>query len=334
MSREAAMTALAVDHPNGPLVPADRLRPVPAEGQVLVRIAASAVNPLDLKIRAGEASHARHPLPAVLGLDMAGTVVGTGPGVTDFGPGDRVYGMVGGVGGHQGTLAQYAAVDARLLAPKPASLSMRLAAALPLIAITAWEGLIDRAGVAIGQTVLVHGGAGGVGHIAVQIARAAGATVFATGSAADRERIEGLGATAIDYRADAVEDYVGRLTAGRGFDIVYDTVGGPVLDAAFRAVRRNGHVVSCLGWGNHALAPLSFRAASYSGVFTLLPLITGEGRAEHGGILRRIAWLVDSGRLTPFLDHRRFAFDQAEAAHDLVRTGTATGKVVVEVEPA
>ncbi|MFK5036980.1 alcohol dehydrogenase catalytic domain-containing protein, partial [Klebsiella pneumoniae] len=92
------------------------------EGQVLVRIAASAVNPLDLKIRAGEASHARHPLPAVLGLDMAGTVVGTGPGVTDFGPGDRVYGMVGGVGGHQGTLAQYAAVDARLLAPKPASL--------------------------------------------------------------------------------------------------------------------------------------------------------------------------------------------------------------------
>lgn len=334
MTREAAMTTLVVDRPNGPLVPTEQLRPVPAAGQVLVRIAASGVNPLDLKIRAGEAAHARQPLPAVLGLDLAGTVVGTGPGVTAFGPGDEVYGMVGGVGGHQGTLAQYAAVDARLLAPKPASLSMRQAAALPLVAITAWEGLVDRAGLALGQTVLVHGGAGGVGHVAVQIARAAGATVFATGSAADRDRIEGLGATAIDYRAEAVEDYAGRLAAGRGFDVVYDTVGGPVLDAAFRAVRRNGHVVSCLGWGTHALAPLSFRAASYSGVFTLLPLLTGEGVAAHGEILRRIAGLVDSGRLTPFVDPRRFAFDQADAAHDLVRTGATTGKVVVEVGPS
>ncbi len=331
MSREPAMTVLVVDHPNGPLTPAERLRPVPAAGQVLVRIAASAVNPLDLKIRAGEAAHARHPLPAVLGLDLAGTVIGTGPGVTAFAPGDEVYGMAGGVGGHQGSLAEYAAVDADLLAPKPKALSMRDAAALPLIAITAWEGLVDRGRVAMGETVLVQGGAGGVGHIAVQIARAAGATVFATGSAADRERIEGLGATAIDYRAETVEDYVGRLTAGHGFDLVYDTVGGPVLDASFRAVRRNGHVVSCLGWSTHALAPLSFRAASYSGVFTLLPLLTGVGRAEHGQILRRIGGLADTGRLMPSLDPRRFRFDQAEAAHEAVKTGTATGKIVVEI---
>ncbi len=331
MTREPTMTALVVDRPNGPLTPTEHLRPVPAAGQVLVRIAASAVNPLDLKIRAGEAAHARHPFPAVPGLDLAGTVAGVGPGVTAFAPGDAVFGMAGGVGGHQGTLAEYAAVDADLLAPKPAALSMREAAALPLIAITAWEGLVDRAGIGLGRTVLVQGGAGGVGHVAVQIAWAAGAIVFATGSAADRERIEGLGATAIDHRAETVDDYVGRLTGGRGFDLVYDTVGGPVLDASFRAVRRNGHVVSCLGWGGHALAPLSFKAASYSGVFTLLPLLTGEGRAEHGRILRRVADLVDTGRLAPFLDPRRFTFDQAEAAHDAMKAGTATGKIVVEI---
>lgn len=331
MSREPTMTALVVDRPNGSLCRTERPRPVPAAGQVLVRIAASGVNPLDLKIRAGEAAHARQPFPAVLGLDLAGTVIGTGPGVTAFAPGDEVYGMAGGVGGHQGTLAEYAAVDADLLAPKPTALSMREAAALPLISITAWEGLVDRARIGMGQTVLVQGGAGGVGHVAVQIAWAAGATVFATGSAADRQRIEGLGATAIDYRGETVEDYVGRLTGGRGFDVVYDTVGGPVLDASFRAVRRNGHVVSCLGWGTHALAPLSFRAASYAGVFTLLPLLTAEGRAEHGAILRAIAGLVDGGRLRPFLDPRRFTLDDAEAAHEAVRTGTAAGKIVVEI---
>jgi NADPH:quinone reductase-like Zn-dependent oxidoreductase len=332
MTREPTMTALVVDRPNGPLMPTERLRPVPGAGQVLVRIGASAVNPLDLKIRAGEAAHARHPFPAVLGLDFAGTVVGSGPGVTAFAPGDAVYGMVGGVGGHQGTLAEYAAVDADLLAPKPVGLSPREAAALPLIAITAWEGLVDRARVGLGQTVLVQGGAGGVGHIAVQIARAAGATVFATASAADRDRIAGLGATAIDHRAETVEDYVDRLTGGRGFDIVYDTVGGPVLDASFRAVRRNGQVVSCLGWGSHALAPLSFRAASYSGVFTLLPLLTGEGRAEHGRILRAVAALADAGRLVPFLDPRRFAFDQAAGAHEAMKD--AAGKIVIEMPAA
>ena len=166
----------------------------------MVRIKASAVNPLDLKIAKGQAAHARHPLPAILGIDLAGVVESVGAGVTSFKPGVEVYGMTGGVGGLQGSLAEFVAADARLLAPKPKNLGMREVAALPLIFITAWEGLVDRAHVGSGQKVLVHGGAGGVGHIAVQLARAFGAGVFATGSRKDKTYIEKLGATFIDYR--------------------------------------------------------------------------------------------------------------------------------------
>jgi NADPH:quinone reductase-like Zn-dependent oxidoreductase len=209
----------------------------------------------------------------------------------------------------QGSLAEYATVDAELLARKPGRLTMREAAALPLIFITAWEGLVDRAHVRGGQRVLVHGGAGGVGHIAVQLARAFDAEVFATGSPRDKAYIEGLGATFIDYKQTEVEDYVAAHTAGRGFDLVYDTVGGAVLDASFGAVARFGHVVSALGWGTHALAPLSFRAASYSGVFALLPLLTGQGRMHHGEILREATKLIEAGKIVPRLDPRHFSLD-------------------------
>ena len=213
--------------------------------------------------------------------------------------GDEVYGMTGGVGGVPGSLAQYAAVDAALLARKPANLSMRDAAALPLIFITAWEGLVDRARTQAGQNVLIHGGAGGIGHVAVQLARSIGANVFATGSARSLPFIEQLGATPIDYDKHSVEQYVAAHTGGRGFDVVYDTVGGATLDSSFNAVRRFGHVVSALGWGTHALAPLSFRAGTYSGVFTLLPLLTGEGRAHHGEIMAEATRLAEAGKLPP-----------------------------------
>ncbi|MEV5273195.1 zinc-binding dehydrogenase [Streptomyces werraensis] len=131
----------------------------------------------------------------------------------------------------------FAAVDARLLARKPATLSMREAAALPLAVITAWEGLVDRAGVRAGQKVLVHGGAGGVGSVAVQVAAARGAEVFATASAARTPLVRRLGAVPIDYTSVPVERYVAEHTGGAGFDIVFDTVGGSVLDASFEAVR-------------------------------------------------------------------------------------------------
>ncbi|MFC5525861.1 zinc-dependent alcohol dehydrogenase family protein [Rhodanobacter ginsengisoli] len=305
-------------------------RPVPQAGQVLVKIMASAVNPLDLKIRSGDAAHARHPLPAILGIDMAGIVESVGPGVTAFRTGDEVYGMTGGVGGVQGSLAEYAAVDAALLAHKPSNFSMREAAAVPLAFITAWEGLVDRVHLHAGQTVLVQG-AGGVGHMAIQIARALGATVFATDSAAKAPFIARLGATPIDYRTATVEEYVAEHTAGRGFEVVYDTAGGASLDASFKAAARFGHVVSALGWGTHALAPLSFRAGTYSGVFTLLPLLTGEGRAHHGEIMRHAAEMAESGQLIPQVDDRHFDLASVGEAHLLLGQREARGKLVVDI---
>lgn len=332
MTDSLHMRALIVDSANAPLRLASIQRPIPGAGQVLVRIAASGVNPLDGKIRSGQAAHARQPLPAVLGMDLAGTVEALGEGVIGWEPGDEVYAMATGIGGVQGSLAEYATVDARLLAHKPGNLSMRQAAALPLVLITAWEGLVDRARVRAGQKVLIHGGAGGVGHVAVQICRAFGAEVFATGSARQQGLIEDLGATFIDYHESSVEDYVTEYTAGEGFDIVYDTVGGETLDASFKAVRMyHGHVVSCLGWGQHSLAPLSFRGATYSGVFTLLPLLTGHGREHHGEILREAASLIEAGRLTPMLDPRRFTLQTAEVAHGLLLSGAVQGRLVIEV---
>ncbi|KAJ1552124.1 hypothetical protein HK405_012568 [Cladochytrium tenue] len=323
------MQALMVDGPAASFREIETPRPAPGAGEVLVRIAASGITVLDTKIRAGAAGHARHPLPAILGMELAGIVEETGPGVTRFKAGDEVYGMTGGVGGIQGSLAEYAAADADLLAKKPTSLSMREAAALPLNIITAWEGLVDRAKIQAGQTVLVQGGAGGVGHLALQLAIAFGGIPFATASAENAEIIEALGAAAIDYRAESPADYAARLTGGRGFDLVYDTAGGASLDASFAAVARFGHVVTALGWGTHALAPLSFKGATYSGVFTLLPLLTGEGRAHHGEILAKAAALADAGKLRPRLDPRALTWAEIEEAHAAVANGGARGKIVV-----
>ncbi|WP_460111322.1 zinc-dependent alcohol dehydrogenase family protein [Pseudomonas sp. H3_D04] len=332
MTDSLQMRALIVDVANGPLRLVSIPRPVPGPGQVLVRIKASGVNSLDGKIRSGQAAHARQPLPAVLGMDLAGTIEALGEGVSGWLPGDEVYAMATGIGGAQGSLAQFAVVDARLLAHKPGNLSMRETAGLPLVLITAWEGLVDRARVRAGQKVLIHGGAGGVGHVAVQIARAFGAEVFATGSAGQQAIIESFGATFIDYRKSSVEDYVAEHTGGEGFDIVYDTVGGETLDASFKAARvYEGHVVSCLGWGQHSLAPLSFRAATYSGVFTLLPLLTGKGGEHHGQILRDAAKLIEAGKLKPLLDPRQFTLQTAEAAHELLAGGAAQGRLVIEI---
>jgi NADPH2:quinone reductase len=325
------MRAYVVEEAGGLFVEKDFPRPVPGAGQVLVRVAASGVNPLDTKIRAGKAGHAQQPLPAVLGLDVAGVVEEVGVGVTVFRPGDKVYGMVGGVGGHQGTLAEFVVADAALVARKPKTLSMREAAALPLVAITAWEGIVDRAQVHEGQRVLVHGGAGGVGHVAVQLAKARGAEVFATVSAEKRAVVEGFGATAIDYKAMTPEKYVAKHTGGEGFDVVYDTVGGATIDASFVSVKRyTGHAVSCLGWSTHSLAPLSFRGATYSGVFTLMPLLTGYGRAHHGEILREAAALVEARKLRPLMNDKRFTGADIAAAHAEVEAGSL-GKVVVEL---
>ncbi|MEU6546409.1 zinc-dependent alcohol dehydrogenase family protein [Streptomyces sp. NPDC046859] len=326
------MRAMVLEEFGTPLVLREIEKPAPGPGQVLVKIASSGVNPLDAKIQAGKAPHAKRTPPTVLGLDMAGVVEEVGTGVGDFAPGDEVFGMTGGAGDVQGSLAEYAAVDARLLASKPASLTLREAAALPLVFITSWEGLVDRAQVHSGQKVLIHGGAGGIGHVAVQIARARGAQVFATASSSRLEVVERLGATPIDYTTTSVEDYMAKYTGGEGFDVIFDTVGGAVLDNSFKAVRTyTGHVVSALGWGTHALAPLSFRGATYSGIFTLLTLLTGRGRERHGEIMREAAALADAGALKPMVDLRIFTLTDNAAAHEAVECGATHGKIVVDV---
>ena len=293
---------------------------------------ASGINPLDLKIQAGLAAHAKPVLPAILGIDMAGIVEALGEGVNRFNIGDEVYGMTGGIAGIPGSLAQYAAVDADLLAVKPSNFTMKEAAALPLIFITAWEGLVDRASVGKGKTVLIHGGAGGVGHIAVQIAKAFGAEVFATADPKDFDLIISYGAIPIDYKNIPVEEYLRTHTGGEGFDIILDTVGGAVLDTSFKAAKQyTGHVVSILGWGSHSLAPLSFRGATYSGVFTLYPLISGKHRKEHGHILQKATEMVENKGLKPVLYPENYTLETIQAAYDAIASGKTKGKVVAHV---
>jgi len=325
------MKALILQNFNEPYQLKEIERPTAGRGAVLVKIMASGINPLDLKIVAGQAGHAKPVLPAILGIDMAGVVEAVGEGVTGFKLGDEVYGMTGGIAGVQGSLAEYAAVDADLLALKPSILSMKEAAALPLIFITAWEALVDRAQVGAGKTVLVHGGAGGVGHIAVQIAKAFDAAVFATVSEKDFDLIRSYGATPID-RNMLVDDLMQQFAQGEGFDIILDTVGGAVLDASFKEAKQyTGHVVSILGWGSHSLAPLSFKGATYSGVFTLYPLISGKYRKQHGDILRKATEMVERGLLKPIIDKKEYTLATIHSAYDAVNSGKAQGKVVVTI---
>jgi NADPH:quinone reductase-like Zn-dependent oxidoreductase len=324
------MHALVLENYGDPFIYREINRPRPDEGEVLVRVKASGLNPLDAKIKAGQAEHVNQPLPAILGIEMAGIVVEVGEGVTGFVPGDKVYGMTGGVAGMQGALAEYVAVDAELITRKPANLTMREAAAIPLGFITAWEGLVDKAKVFAGQKVLIHGGSNGVGQMAIQIACALGADVYATDTDGKKAVIEWLGATHIDEVS--VEEYVNKYTRGAGFDIVFDTVGGATLDASFQAVKPNeGHVISSLGWGSHSLAPLTSKGATFSGVFTLLPILTGNGREHHSAILREATRMAEAGQILPLLDPRHFHLKTAEQAHTLIVNRSATGNIVVEI---
>ena len=280
--------------------------PTPGPGEVLVQVAATSVNPADYKLRQAGPPIAPE-LPAVLGCDVAGRVLAVGDGVAGFAEGDEVYGCVGGVRGMPGCYAEMIAADARLLAPKPASLTLREAAALPLVTITAWEGLA-RAGVRAGQTVLVHGGAGGVGHVAIQLAKAWGAEVSTTVSSEEKAALaRSFGADhTIDYRAEPLDDYVARLTGGKGFDVVYDATGGSDIAASFQAARLNGQIVAIVSQYDANLAPMHLKGLSLHVVFMLIPMLHDVGRAEHGRILREAAALADAGKLRPHLDPKRF----------------------------
>ena len=307
-------------------------RPTPGPGEVLVRQHATSVNPVDYKLRR-HGPAAAPALPAILGCDVAGEVVAVGAGVTDFAIGDAVYGCAGGVRGMPGAYAEYINADARLLARKPATLDWRQAAALPLVGITAWEGLVDKARVQPGDKVLVLGGAGGVGHVAIQLAKVRGAHVTATvSSPAKAEIVRALGADAVvNYRDETVADYVGRLTDGIGFDLVFDAVGGDSLNTAMAAARPNGQVITIVASQTYDLSPAHGKGLSLHVVFMPLPMLLNRGREHHGEILRELAQLADAGQLRPLLDTERFALTDMAAAHRRLESGAAVGKVVVDI---
>ncbi|MEM8609773.1 MAG: zinc-dependent alcohol dehydrogenase family protein [Myxococcota bacterium] len=314
------------------LEPAEIERPTPSVGQVLVKIAASSVNTADLMARSmGPVVDFIPTPPASLGMDFAGTVEAVGEDVADFAIGDEVYGCAGGVAHHQGALAEYLAADARLIARKPTSLSMVEAAALPLVSITAFEALFDRMKLTAGQKVLIHGGAGGVGHVAIQLAVNAGASVFATDSGEQRLAVvEELGAMPIDYATTKVEDYVARHTDGKGFDLVFDTVGGPNLPTSLTAVKLNGQVATTVSIGEIDLTMAHLRGATLHVIYMLIPLVHDYGAKRHGEILSELKTLVEAGRVKPVVDSV-FPLQQAADAHRKLESKTAIGKVVVTV---
>lgn len=326
------MKALVLEQFGSPFLLKQIDRPIPKDNQVLIKIISSGINPLDLKIKNGQAAHAQINLPMVLGIDMSGIIEETGKNVQNFKIGDEVFGMVGGIGNNQGTLAEYITADAEHISVKPKNISFREASALPLVFITAWEALVDQINIQPNQTILIHGGNGGVGHIAVQIAVAKGAKVYATVQPDHLEKMKNYGATGIDYTTLSVYQYVKQYADGLGFDAVLDTVGGSLLDDSFKAVKQyTGHVVSILGWGTHSLAPLSFRNATYSGVFTLYPLLSGERKYHHGNILKEAAKLIEDGKLKINLHHQSYSLEQVNEAYSDMENGISGGKTVVEI---
>lgn len=307
-------------------------KPVAEAGQVLVRIAATSVNPVDTMIRTmGKDLPISPEPPAVLGMDFAGTIEAIGEGVTEYAVGDEVYGCAGGLMELQGALAEYMTADAKLIAHKPKNLSMREAAALPLVGITAYEGL-TRAGTQAGQKVLVHGGTGGVGHIAVQLARYFGAEVFATaGNEQKLALIEKLGATAINYKTESVADYVAKYTNGAGFDVIFDSVGGENMLNSFEAAKLNGQITSTVSLLELDLSPVHFKGLSLHVIFMLIPMIYNDQREVHGQILAKLAEVVEAEQLRPMLDDQAFLLSDIAKAHDRLTSGQATGKIVVEL---
>lgn len=315
---------------NAQFVPREVDEPSIKPGHIKVKIAASSVNTVDMMIRTmGEELPLSPSAPALLGMDFAGTVVEVGEGVSNYVIGDEVYGCAGGLADLPGTLAEYIVADASLVAHKPKNLSMRESAALPLVAITAYEGLI-RANISAGQKVLVHGGSGGVGHIALQLAKHFGAEVYATGGGAKQEElIEKLGATAINYKTESVADYVEKHTGGAGFDLVFDSVGAANLANSFEAAALNGQIATTVSMCELDLTTAHFKGLSLHVVFMLIPMLHNFKREQHAEVLRQLAKIVEAGDLTPVLDENCYSLEQANEAHARLASGKGMGKVVM-----
>lgn len=307
-------------------------KPAVTQGHVLIKVKATSVNPVDCKIRKGAVPAMAPPFPAVLHSDVAGIIEEVGAGVSEFKKGDEVFGCAGGVKGLGGALAEYMLADAHLIAKKPRSLTMRNAAAFPLVTITAWTALFNKAHLQAKQTILIHGGAGGVGHIAVQLAKWAEAKVFATVSSEDQfELVRELGADEpINFKAETPEHYVKRLTQGKGFEVIFDTVGDKNLENSFQAASLNGVVSTTVSRTTLDLSAMHQKGLSLHVVFMLIPLLFNIGRKGHGEILSKTAKLIDEGKLKALIDPNTFTFDEVAKAHELVESGKSFGKVVLE----
>ncbi|UVF22829.1 NADP-dependent oxidoreductase (plasmid) [Microvirga terrae] len=266
-------------------------RPNPGPGEVLVKVRAASVGPWDGWIRSGN-SALPQPLPLTLGSDLAGDIEAVGPDVTDLRVGDQVYGVTNPR--FIGAYAEYAVASAAMIAPKPTSLSHIEAASVPVIAVTAWQGLFDQAQLTAGQTVLIHGAAGNVGSYAVQLARQAGLRTIATAAADDLTYVRELGAdTVVDYKSEPFED------VARDVDAVLDLVGGDTQTRSFQVLRRGGKLISAVSQPDQELA----KSLGVDATFFLVDVTT-----RH---LTEIAGLIDSGALRtrvgavlPFADAR------------------------------
>jgi NADPH2:quinone reductase len=329
------MQAVVMSVAGGPevLKPGEVPRPeLESANQILVRLEAAGVNPVDTKLRS-RGTYFPDRMPAILGCDGAGVVKAVGKDVQRFQVGDEVYFCSGGIGGHPGNYAEYAVVDEIVAAHKPASLDFTAAAAVPLVAITAWESLYDRGRLEVGQRTLIHAGAGGVGHVAVQLALAHDAWVCTTvGSREKADFATGLGAhETILYKERDFVEAVLAWSGGEGVDLVLDTVGAKTFARSFAAVRFYGDLVTLLQPGPEVdwkEARLRNLRVSYE--LMLAPMLHDlpKARQHHGEILEQCAQLIDEGRLSVHVAET-FPLAQAAKAHRRLEKGSITGKLVL-----
>jgi len=302
--------------------------PTPGPNEVLVRVLASSVNPADIGARRGMLGPHSVSLPAVLGFDVSGIITQIGPGVLDWAIGEAVYYAIPAQVGQGGGYAEFHVAPTGILAKKPANLSFTEAAAVPVAGGTAWAALISRAALRVGETALIHGGAGGVGSFAVQIAKAAGAFVFATCGSYDAERVCALGADrVIDYRSEKFAEVVMAETGGQGVDVSFTTVGGPTFAESLPVTRAGGRVVTITGPAT-GLEAAQFMAMSRN--LTLHFVHLDDTRPK----LDALRALIEHGRIKPLISMTLPLAQVAEAHRRQEGGGEALyGKIVLEVAP-
>ena len=313
---------------------ADRPEPaITAPTQIKVALHAAGINPIDTKMRQRGVFYP-DALPCVLGCDGAGIVVDKGADAHRFQLGDRVYFCHGGLGGDPGNYAEYTVLDQRWAVPMPASVSFEQAAAAPLVLITAWGALYDRARLQPGHTVLIHAGAGGVGHVAIQLAKLHGARVIATVGSADKAAfVRALGADEIiDYRGADFAMAVNDLTGGAGADVVFDTVGPAVFEQSIACTAHFGDLVTLLDIRDTALAEARMRNLRIGFELMLTPMLRNldAARDHQIEILSRCAEWIDQGRLRVHVADT-FPLAEAAAAHAAIEEGHTTGKLVLRI---